>query len=403
MLTRRSGVDGTYINSAQPILLESGRTISKATLFTALHYGGWIAFGSIWFAAGVSTDGPLPAAINELSWIACGSAITFGFRQLYRRARAKHLSYTFLGLLALTLAIFGAPVWYITDLAVNRTCVLGLMQLKGISPLLFTDARKIASLPLLIPFRHWFLFGSTLIIWSSLYFGINAMLDLEIERARVVRALKLADTARLRALQSQLNPHFLFNALNGIAALIRDNDSAAAASMVDALGDFLRSMLRKIELSEIVVAEELHFIDQYLQIQRFRFGSRLRASVEADPEALGALIPTLILQPLVENAVRHGVLPREKGGFLRVTIRKREETLVVSVEDDGPGLLAGVTQSYGMGLGNSVDRLSAMYGDAARLSIGGRPEGGGFAVTIRMPFRKAREMPPISRHSVATA
>jgi hypothetical protein len=130
------------------------------------------------------------------------------------------------------------------------------------------------SQPLLIPFRHWFLFGSTLFIWSSLYFGINAMLDLEIERARVVRALKLADSARLRALQSQLNPHFLFNALNGIAALIRDKDGTAAAAMVDALGDFLRSMLQTIEQSEIVVAEELHFIDQYLQIQRFRLGNR---------------------------------------------------------------------------------------------------------------------------------
>jgi len=401
--TRRSGADGTHINSAQPILLASGRTISKAALFTALHSSGWIAFGSIWFAAGVSRQGLLPAAMNDLSWVACGFAVTLGFRQVYRRARAARLSYVSLGLLALSLAILGAPIWYITDLAVNRTCVLGLMQLKGLSPILFADSQMIALQPLLIPFRHWFLFGSTLFIWSSLYFGINAMLDLEIERAQVVRALKLADTARLRALQSQLNPHFLFNALNGIAALIRDKDGAAAAAMVDALGDFLRSMLQKIELSEIVVAEELHFIDQYLQIQRFRFGSRLRASVEADPESLGALIPTLILQPLVENAVRHGVLPREEGGSLRVTIRKRAETLVVSVEDDGPGLPAGVAQSYGVGLGNSADRLSAMYGDAANLSIGVRPEGGGFAVTIQIPFRKAREKPPLSRRAVAAA
>jgi LytS/YehU family sensor histidine kinase len=218
------------------------------------------------------------------------------------------------------------------------------------------------------------------------------MIDLETERARASGALKLAESARLRALQSQLNPHFIFNALNGITTLIRDKDGTAAAAMVDALSDFLRSMLKTIEVPEVSVAEELRFINQYLSIQRFRFGSRLQTRVEADREALGALIPTFILQPLVENAVRHGVLPREEGGSLCVLIRKSEEMLLVSVEDDGPGFASKPALKYGVGLGNSVDRLSALYGDAARLSIGPRHgEGGGFSVVLRIPFREAPE------------
>ena len=109
----------------------------------------------------------------------------------------------------------------------------------------------------------------------------------------------------------------------------------------------------------------------------------------ADPDALGALIPTLILQPLVENAVRHGVLPREDGGSLWVSIRRDVETLVVSVEDDGPGLNHSLVSSVGVGLTNSRDRLSALYGGTAQLTVGSRTGGRGFAVVIRMPFRRA--------------
>ena len=161
--------------------------------------------------------------------------------------------------------------------------------------------------------------------------------------------------------------------------------------MVDALGDFLRSMLQKLESPEIVVAEELAFIDQYLRIQRFRFGRRLQVRVHADPETLSALMPTLILQPLVENAVRHGVLAREEGGSVNVTIHRREDLLVVSVEDDGPGLMSASSQSFGAGLANTAERLAALYGDNAHMYIGPRPQGKGFAVILRLPFRRKLE------------
>jgi two-component system, LytTR family, sensor kinase len=381
--------DGEQPKTATPFLLASGRELSKSTLFYLLHSAGWIAVGTVSIASDFTKKGLWPALLEDLSWTACGWALTLCFRPVYRRARLKPRSYAAYGLLCLLLSVPGAALWYSATEALLRLGYLALSHFAGLAPVFVAAARADAVYPWWIPFEYWLFFASFLFTWSSLYFGINAMLDLETERANVARALKLADTARLRALQSNLNPHFIFNALNGIATLIRERDVTAASAMVDALSVFLRSTLQRLHSPEIQVAEELQLIEQYLRIQRFRFGERLRASVLADPDALDALIPTLILQPLVENAVRYGVLPREEGGSLWVSIHKDDQTLVVSVEDDGPGLNHSLANSVGVGLANSKDRLSALYGNTAQLSVGSRAEGGGFAVVIRMPFRSA--------------
>lgn len=285
-------------------------------------------------------------------------------------------SYAAYGLLCLLLSVPGAALWYSATEALLRLGYLVLSHSASLAPLFVTAARADAVYPWWIPLTYWLFFASFLFTWSSLYFGINAMLDLEIERANLARALKLAESARLRALQSNLNPHFLFNALNGIATLIRERDVTAASAMADALGMFLRSTLQRLNSPEIQVAEELQLVEQYLCIQRFRFGDRLRSFMQADPDAVDALIPTLILQPLVENAVRHGALPREDGGSLWVYVRKDIQTLVVSVEDDGPGLSHGPASPVGFGLGNSKDRLAALYGASAQLTVGSRSGGG---------------------------
>jgi LytS/YehU family sensor histidine kinase len=253
-------------------------------------------------------------------------------------------------LLCLLLSVPGGALWYTATEALLRLGYVALSHFASLAPLFVAAAHADALFPWWIPFSYWFFFAIFLFTWSTLYFGINAMLDLETERANVARVLKLADIARLRALQSNLNPHFLFNALNGIATLIRERDVTAASAMVDALSVFLRSTLQRLNSPEIQVAEELQLIEQYLRIQHFRFGDRLRTIVEADPDTLDALIPTLILQPLVENAVRHGVLPREEGGSVWVSIHKDAQTLVISVEDDGPGLAQNLVNSVGVGL-----------------------------------------------------
>jgi len=291
------------------------------------------------------------------------------------------------------LSILAAPIWYVVvhTLVLASLSAVHALGLGAMFALSISDVT--AESRWWIPLAHWMTYTSVLLTWSSLYLGITAMLDLESEHARSAHALKLADSARLRALQSQLNPHFLFNALNGIATLIREGNRTRAADTVDTLSDFLRLTLQKLDSPEIPVREELAFVEQYLRIQRLRFGSSLRATVHADPETQDALVPTLILQPLVENAVRHGVLARAQGGTLSVSIRRRDEVLVITVEDDGPGLADARAHPYGVGLRNSAERLAALYGDDAHMSAGAQPNGGGFVVVVFLPFRNAPAMP----------
>jgi len=377
--------------AARSLKLASGRELSKSTLFYLFHNAGWVVLGVISAASDFGKKGVWPAILEDSCWALCGWAVTLCFRPVYQRARRDHRSYSVYGLLCLLLSVVGAAIWYSASEGLLRLGYFGISHFATLWPVFATAADTDAEFSWWIQYQYWLFFSIFLFTWSSLYFGINAMLDLDTERANVLQALKLAETARLRSLQSNLNPHFLFNALNGIATLVRDKEAKSASAMIDALSDFLRSTLQRLNTPEIQVAEELQLIEQYLLIQHFRFGGRLRCSVVVEPEALRALIPTLILQPLVENAVLHGVLPREEGGSVWVSVHKEMETLVVSVEDDGAGAKQAIALSDGLGLGNSRDRLTALYGDRAQLTAGPRVEGGGFAVVIRIPYRLGAE------------
>jgi two-component system, LytTR family, sensor kinase len=369
------------------ITLASGREISKASLFNVLQAGGWTAAYVVCSFAAAQVFGLWPALLDTLIWAIVGCVITLGIRLVYRRSRRLHHSYVVFAAIALAASMLLAPLWYSIEQITLRMTMTAVLQVDSWRPSFAAYAVKVARDPLFFSIYLWPFYSIILFTWASLYFGVNAMLDLESERANVINERKLAETARLRALQSNLNPHFLFNALNGIATLVRERDSVTALAMVDALGTFLRSTLQRVDTPELRVSEEIELIEQYLRIQRYRFGSRLHAVVEAAREVLGAFIPTLILQPLVENAVRYSVLPRDAGGSLWVWVRKELAVLVVSVEDDGCGLDGGTLDAFGMGLQNSSDRLKALYGSAASLTIGSRTDGTGCAVVIKLPFR----------------
>ena len=392
------GADYAELPALNPpsIILGSGRKISKASLFKVLQAGGWTAAYAVCSLAAEQRYGLLPALLDTLIWAICGFFVTLGIHHVYRRSRRLHHSYLMFAAVALTASVLLAPVWYFLEHISVRMMLPAMLHFDSLRSTFSAYAAREAGEPLFFSIYLWPFYSIILFTWASLYFGINAILELESERANVANALKMADTARLRVLQSNLNPHFLFNALNGIATLVREQDSVTAAAMVDALSSFLRSTLQRLDTPELRVAEEIELIEQYLRIQRYRFGARLHAMVGARREALDALIPTLILQPLVENAVRYGVLPRDAGGSLWVSVRKDMSDLVVSVEDDGPGLNGGTLDAFGMGLQNSSDRLNALYGAAASLTIGSRPGGTGFAVVIRLPFRLA---PPVRQAS----
>jgi len=236
-------------------------------------------------------------------------------------------------------------------------------------------------------------------------------------RERERRALLLESNlakARLNTLKAQLQPHFLFNSLNAITALLRRDPRLAETSLV-ALSELLRLALSQSERQEGALREELEFVQRYLEIQQTRFGDKLRVEQDIEPEALDCMVPTLVLQPLVENAIRHGIEPAEKAGVVRVSASRKDGKLVLAVEDNGVGLASGNADSggpenptgfcpslpvpaptftksavwarpgTGIGLANLRERLQALYGARQKLELTPRATGG-VIVRVEIPW-----------------
>lgn len=191
--------------------------------------------------------------------------------------------------------------------------------------------------------------------------------------------------ARLNALRSQLQPHFLFNTLHTISALVSD-DTDAARRVITRLGDLLRVSMDTTGQHEVPLHTELAFMRHYLDIQQARFGERLRIRTDIDDAALNALVPAMILQPLVENCVRHAVEPRRTGGSIVVNARREGDTVILEVGDDGPGVGPTAGGGLGIGLANTRARLAQLYGDAHRFAMRSDP-GAGVVVQLTLPLR----------------
>jgi LytS/YehU family sensor histidine kinase len=191
--------------------------------------------------------------------------------------------------------------------------------------------------------------------------------------------------AQVKALEQRLHPHFLFNALNTVSQVMYE-DLGAAERMIAGLSDLLRRALRASEAQEVPLAEELSLLDTYLEIMRARFCDRLAVAVSVDDDARTALVPPLLLQPLVENAIRHGADPSSYRVDAALSVRKEGQRLLVELRDHGRGLAKGAPE--GVGLSTTAERLGALYGDAQRLSLE-NADGGGLRVRIELPFRDA--------------
>ena len=245
--------------------------------------------------------------------------------------------------------------------------------------------------PYALSYLNWILI--TIPFGTLIYFGIlgaiyayNYFVEAQQREADAARLAAQLAEVRLGALRMQLNPHFLFNSLNTVLVLVRDKDFAAASRMLELLGDVLRQVLETDRPQQVPLAGELQFVERYLAIEQVRFSDRLRIEWSIDEKARSALVPDLIMQPLVENAIRHGVARRAEPGTLAISARVTGGALEICVRDDGAGIERAEEQRAGIGLSNTRERLQALYGDAASVTIA-TAEHRGTEVTLRIPFR----------------
>lgn len=227
--------------------------------------------------------------------------------------------------------------------------------------------------------------------WAIL--GVNYAIDYyQKYRERELRASQLETRlaqARLQVLKMQLHPHFLFNTLNAISELVY-KDPESAEQMITNLSDLLRLSLENVGVQEVPLKQELDFLNKYVEIEQTRFHDRLRLSMEIEPETLDACVPNMILQPLVENAIRHGIGMRSSGGQIEIGADREDGMLHLFVRDNGRGLLNGEQKALkeGVGLANTRARLDQMYGASHRFDLKNSP-GGGLLVDLAIPFRNS--------------
>ncbi len=237
-----------------------------------------------------------------------------------------------------------------------------------------------------------------LISWTGMYYAINFFLQVEEQNDQLMRLEAQATSAQLAMLRYQLNPHFLFNTLNSISTLVLLKQTEPANAMLSRLSSFLRYTLVNEPTARVTVAQEIETLKLYLDIELMRFEERLRTEFIVDDAVRNALMPSLLLQPLVENAIKYAVSPLEYGAEITIEAQLIGSVLRVTVSDTGPGLQPGTdpstvfgasSDSTGIGLANIRDRLAQAYGENQRFDISNRPEGG-FQVVLELPF-EARE------------
>jgi LytS/YehU family sensor histidine kinase len=204
---------------------------------------------------------------------------------------------------------------------------------------------------------------------------------------RLARAEALQVQTELTALRAKLNPHFLFNTLNTIAVLVRDNDRQGAVRIVEHLSEVLRRTLTRHRANEVTLGEELELVRQYVAIEQARFSDRLRPEFRIPDSLLSAAFPSFALQHLVENAIRHGIAKHTDAGLLLITAEHVDDMLQITVINDGVSIDPNLAPPPGHGIENTRERLRALYGDKASLEIAPRAEGGTIA-TLRVPYRE---------------
>lgn len=368
---------GTLATEPRPVV--PVLPMSQEALYWTLQAIGWTGFGLLMFLWGMTHLSPGFALLNKAILVSLGVLSTIGMRSLFRTVRrlqwtARRVVTISLGtsaLLAVAWSELHLVVWDASQAIIhNRSWSVGWIDLYPGTVL--TNFLVLTA-------------------WTLGYFGMHSWMALDLERERTRVAERQAHQARLSALQSQLEPHFLFNSLNAVSTLVAEHRNAEAQTMLSRLSDFLRRTLDTAATPEVTVAEETDLARQYIAIQTVRFGDRLQVRFEIDPLTCDAVVPVLILQPIIENAVIHGALARERGGSIDIRVLREGDRLRLTVDDDGPGPAS--RRGNGHGLENASSRLVELYGNDHEFRLAARPEGGTSA-TVLIPFRLSAGVRP---------
>ncbi len=364
--------------------------VEKERLFWFLQISGWLGF----FVFHVLAVSSLVAGWSQQS-IAYSIAMSIVgllttsivLRPIYRLARRQHPA---------MLLLIGISTTMLATVAMSIAKLQTFVLIFGEEWVLSRGA-DLGSSNLIMLIRpdlppNFFLLMS----WGGFYFGINYYLKLRDESERALMSARLADQAQLKMLRYQLNPHFLFNTLNAISTLVLEKDGKQANQMLTKLSAFLRYSLDSDPLQKTSLAEELRALALYLDIETTRFGDRLKIIFDIDDEAQDASVPSLILQPAIENAIKYAIAKMESGGEISIMAKRDGEMLKLQVCDNGPSAPADLDMlladgKTGVGLVNMRDRLAHLYGGRQSFSLS-RKEPQGLCVSLRIPFETKRQL-----------
>ena len=341
-----------------PDIFSSGFFKNKARAFWILQTLGWLSYGFIRFFNGLAHDQSYeywkPSAIAVVT----GFIITLVYRMILRRIRASSMP-----LIAFT--VFFTSVMFALIFSAIETIGHVVTYEIGWQP-------KVSEL-----FGNAMFDTYVLLSWAALYLIINYSLMMQREREKTLKATSMAHQAQLKMLRYQLNPHFLFNTLNAISSLVLGKKYDKANNMLGKLSSFLRYSLVNQPTQKTTLDQELQALRLYLDIEKVRFQKRLLLEYKVERDAKEAMMPSLLLQPLIENAIKFAIAPSETGGKIMISAECVDDKLVMKVRDDGPGLQKGgkkddkkdESQSSGVGIANIRARLEQLYGEAQSFTL----------------------------------
>jgi LytS/YehU family sensor histidine kinase len=344
---------------------------NRNLLFWVLHALGWSAYGLAQFV-GSAVYGKEPGYVQVIAIAAAtGFLLSAPLRLLYRRLWTSGPRAMLVGSLI--------ACWLV---ALGWRAIINTAYVEIVKP---EWAMEHPPQPLEI-FVGTLSSMALLLCWTGLYYGVRFYERLQLEREATLKASALAQEAQLKMLRYQLNPHFLFNTLNAISTLVLDGQNRTANLAVSRLSEFLRYTLDQDPMKKVTLRQELDALNLYLGIEKLRFGDRLRLEFDVDERAESALVPSLLLQPLVENAMKYAIAPREQGGSVTIIAGIENGRLRLAVVDDGPGLpvASAGANIRGVGLRNTRERLKVLYGDAHSVEVADL--GPGLRVEMRLPL-----------------